>query len=191
MVATGAISDTQRAEAEAIPVDTEVTKRAPKEATVAESEKGTQFFVDYVRRQLVRTYGEDAVLRGGLRVQTTLDPKLQRQAYDAVYGTLNWRGDPAGALVTLDNDGHVLAMVGGKDWNESKVNLAVGAAGGGAGRQAGSAFKPFVLGETVREGYTVESSFLGPAAITLPHADTGNKDWKVSNFEDEAFVYRT
>jgi penicillin-binding protein 1A len=77
-------------------------------------------------------------------------------------------------------------MVGGKDWNASKVNLAVGAAGGGAGRQAGSAFKPFVLAETLHEGYTAESSFLGPAAITLPHADRGN-DWKVSNFEEESF----
>ena len=96
MVVTRAITDTQRAEAEAIPVETEVGKRAPKEATVADDKSGTQYFVDYVRRQLVKTYGEDAVLRGGLRVQTTLDPKLQRQAYEAVYGTLNWRGDPAG-----------------------------------------------------------------------------------------------
>src|SRR5205823_1790730 len=65
-------------------------------------------------------------------------------------------------------------------------NLAVGAAGGGVGRQAGSAFKPFVLAETVHEGYTVESSFLGPGKIVLPHADAG-RDWEVSNFEDESF----
>src|SRR5205085_3991456 len=119
-------------------------------------------------------------------VQTTLDPNLQRQAHDAVYKTLNWDGDPDGALVAMDTDGHVVAMVGGRNWNKSKVNLAVGAEGGGTGRQAGSSFKPFVLAETVHEGYTVESSFLGPAAITLPHADRGN-DWKVSNFENESF----
>ncbi|MCU1451513.1 MAG: hypothetical protein JWP02_3683 [Acidimicrobiales bacterium] len=184
MVATHAITSTQRIEAEAVPVETR--RSQPKEATVAEAKYGTQYFADYVRRQLVRTYGEDAVLRGGLRVQTTLDLKLQRQAYDAVYNTLNWKGDPAGALVSMDRDGHVVAMVGGKNWDESKVNLAVGAAGGGLGRQAGSAFKPFVLAETVHEGYTVESSFLAPPKIVLPKADNGH-DWPVSNFENESF----
>src|SRR5205085_7754182 len=187
MVETGAITPTQRTEAEAIPVETEVGQRAPKEATVADEKSGTQYFVDYVRRQLVKTYGEDAVLRGGLRVQTTLDQNLQKQAYDAVYKTL-WdsKNDPAGALVAMDRDGHVLAMVGGRNWDQSKVNLAVGIAGGGVGRQAGSAFKPFVLAETLHEGYSVESSFLGPTKITLPKADNG-KDWEVSNFDNEGF----
>ena len=184
MVITHAITSTQSIEAEAIPVESRRSQR--KEATVADAKYGTQYFADYVRRQLVRTYGEDAVLRGGLRVQTTLDLKLQRQAYDAVYNTLNWKGDPDGALVSMDTDGHVVAMVGGKNWDQSKVNLAVGAAGGGLGRQAGSAFKPFVLAETVHEGYTVESSFLAPPKIVLPKADNG-KDWEVSNFENESF----
>jgi penicillin-binding protein 1A len=184
MVATHAITPTQRIEAEAVPLETRRSQR--KEATVADAKYGTQFFADYVRRQLVRTYGEDAVLRGGLRVQTTLDLKLQRQAYDAVYNTLNWKGDPDGALVSMDTDGHVVAMVGGRNWDQSKVNLAVGDAGGGLGRQAGSAFKPFVLAETVHEGYTVESSFLAPPKIVLPKADNG-KDWEVSNFENESF----
>jgi len=184
MVETHVITSTQRAEAEAVPVESKQVKK--KETTVSQTSSGTEYFADYVRRQLVRAYGEDAVLRGGLRVQTTLDPKLQRQAYDAVYNTLNWRGDPDGALVTMDSDGKVLAMVGGRKWDQSKVNLAVGADGGGAGRQPGSAFKPFVLAETVREGYTVESSFLGPGKIVLPKADAG-KDWEVNNFENEGF----
>ena len=51
------------------------------------------------------------------------------------------------------------AMVGGRDWNASKVNLAVGRDGGGAGRQAGSTFKPFLLAETVHEGFGVRSTF--------------------------------
>ena len=83
---------------------------------------------------------------------------VQRQAYDAVYGLLDRPTDPAGALVAVDPDGRVVAMVGGKNWEKSKVNLAVGTAGGGSGRQAGSTFKPFALAATVREGYTLESS---------------------------------
>ena len=185
MVATHAITSTQRVEADNVPIDTRPAQR--KEATVTGANYGTQYFADYVRRQLVQTYGEDAVLRGGLRVQTTLDLKLQHEAYDAVYQTL-WdsKNDPAGALVAMDTAGHVVAMVGGRNWDQSKVNLAVGVAGGGVGRQAGSAFKPFVLAETVHEGYTVESSFLGPAKILLPKADNGH-DWEVSNFENESF----
>ncbi|MBV8296002.1 MAG: PBP1A family penicillin-binding protein, partial [Acidimicrobiia bacterium] len=185
MVETHAITAAQKAEAEAVAVESKQAQR--RAATVAPTAPGAEYYVDYVRRQLEKTYGEDAVLRGGLRVQTTLDQNLQKEAYDAVYDTL-WdkRNDPAGALVAMDTDGHVLAMVGGRDWNESKVNLAVGTAGGGVGRQPGSAFKPFVLAETLREGYSVESSFLGPAKITLPKADNG-KDWEVSNFDNEGF----
>ena len=185
MVETHAITSTQKIEAESVPVESKQAQR--RAATVAPTAPGAEYYVDYVRRQLVKTYGEDAVLRGGLRVQTTLDQSLQKQAYDAVYKTL-WdsKNDPAGALVTMDTDGHVLAMVGGRNWDQSKVNLAVGTAGGGVGRQPGSSFKPFVLAETLHEGYSVESSFLGPTKIVLPKADNGH-DWEVSNFDNEGF----
>jgi len=185
MVETNAITSTQKIEAESVPVESKQAQR--KAATVAATAPGAEYYVDYVRRQLVKTYGEDAVLRGGLRVTTTLDQNLQKQAYDAVYKTL-WdsKNDPSGALVAMDADGRVVAMVGGRNWDQSKVNLAVGSAGGGVGRQAGSAFKPFVLAETLHEGYSVESSFLGPQKIVLPHADNGH-DWEVSNFDNEGF----
>jgi penicillin-binding protein 1A len=157
------------------------------DTTVTSSVKGIEYFVEYVRQQLRRTYSEQQILRGGLRVYTTLDPKLQNLAYDSVYGeVLNRRTDPAGALVSLDTDGHVVAMVGGRDWKESSVNLAVGTDGGGGGRQGGSTFKPFLLAETIREGYSVQSSFNGPAKIVLPRADGGN-DWEVSNYDDASF----
>ena len=152
---------------------------------IAAGDKGTQYFVEYVRRYLVGRYGEKAVLGGGLRVKTTLDLRTQAQAYDSVYGLLR-ESDPRGALVALDPEGRVKAMVGGRDWEKSKVNLAVGREGGGRGRQGGSTFKPFVLAEAVKEGYTVESSFKGPAKITLPKANNG-ADWTVSNYEGEAF----
>jgi penicillin-binding protein 1A len=154
-------------------------------------EASTGYFVDYVQRQLERQF-PGKVFGGGLVVKTTLDSRMQSQAFDAVYtNTLNQKGDPAGALVAVDDNGNVKAMVGGRHWKDpndkySQVNLAVGRGGGGLGRQAGSTFKPFLLSEVVREGYTVESSFPAPAKITLPKANNG-ADWEVKNYEDKEF----
>ena len=186
MVRSRYISPAQAAEVEAVPLASYVALRTELDSTVTLQGVGAEYFVEYVRTQLLKTYSEDQVLRQGLRVQTSLNPTIQRQAYDAVYGLLDRPNDPAGALVAVDPDGRVVAMVGGKNWEKSKVNLAVGAAGGGSGRQAGSTFKPFALAATVREGYTLESSFPGPAKLILPKADEG-KDWEVSNYEEESF----
>jgi len=155
--------------------------------TVADAEHGTQYFVDAVRQQLVQQYGEQVVLNRGLRVSTTLDPAVQDQAYNAVYGGTGGLkpGEPAGALVAIDSQGQVKAMVGGRDYQQSKVNLAMGARGGGTGRQAGSTFKPFLLAETVKEGYSVESTFPAPAKIVLRGQGANGQDYPVNNFQNE------
>ncbi|MCU1463527.1 MAG: hypothetical protein JWO37_3602 [Acidimicrobiales bacterium] len=184
MVRAKYITSAQRFDAEHEPVASGAIVEAA--TTYARPDKGTQYFVDAVRQELVARFGEDLVLRGGLRVETTLDMRAQIAAYDAVYGLLNRVNDPAGALVAIDADGRVVAMIGGRDWATSRVNLATGTAGGGGGRQGGSAFKPFVLAETVREGYTVASALPGPAKIVLPKADRG-RDWEVNNYDKESF----
>ena len=197
MVETGSITLAQRRQAEAEPVIVYVRDRADRDAIVANASTGTDYFVDYVRRQLIATLGERAAFSGGFRVTTTLDFKAQADAYRAVYGaTLTRPGsDPAGALVAVDDQGRVKAMVGGRNWNlppeecekvHCKVNLAVGREGGGSGRQPGSTFKAVLLAETVKEGYSVESSFPGPAKITIPKASNG-ADWNVANFDDAAY----
>jgi penicillin-binding protein 1A len=155
--------------------------------TVADAEHGTQYFVDAVKQQLIQHYGEQVVLNRGLRVSTTLDPAMQDRAYNAVYadpGGLK-PGEPAGALVAIDTQGQVKAMVGGRDYQQSKVNLAMGAQGGGTGRQAGSTFKPFLLAETLKEGYSVESTFPAPAKIVLRSQGANGQDYPVNNFQNE------
>ncbi|HZU73428.1 MAG TPA: transglycosylase domain-containing protein, partial [Acidimicrobiales bacterium] len=170
---------------EAVPVATYVINPHDEPPQVVDASIGTQYFVDYVRRVLIQRFGLAAVEAGGLRVRTTLDLRAQAQAYDAVYGFLR-PSEPAGALVSVDSDGNVRAMVGGRDYSQSQVNLATGTAGGGAGRQAGSTFKPFLLAATVHEGYSLRSAFPAPAQLVLPKADNG-ADYLVRNYEGESF----
>ncbi|HEX2272343.1 MAG TPA: transglycosylase domain-containing protein [Acidimicrobiales bacterium] len=148
------------------------------------------YFVDYVRRYLVARYGEDKVYRGGLRVETTIDPRLQAMAEAAVRSTLAGTSPPLEmSLVTVDpNTGYVKAMVGGRDFVQSQVNLALGNCvgapkppdggpvcieGGGTGRQPGSAFKPFTLAKAFELGITPDRVYSGPSSYTIPRC-TGN-----------------
>src|SRR5262249_12924489 len=85
-----------------------------------------QYFVDYVKQQLVDQYGSGKVFGGGLKVKTTIDLELQRRARAAIAKWLPGPYDPAAALVAIDpRDGSVLAMVGGVNYQESQFNLAV------------------------------------------------------------------
>jgi penicillin-binding protein 1A len=185
------ITKQQYDEAKAVPLDTAAFQRDRQEPDIVDP-ASTGYFVEYVRAELVRRYGEEVTYERGLRVKTTLDLGLQRLAHDAVYKTLDRPAtDPRGALVSIDAEGRVVAMVGGRNFTDAadqyaKVNLAVGRAGGGTGRQAGSTFKPFVLAALVKAGYTVQSTFPAPAEIVLPKADDG-KDYPVANFEDADF----
>jgi penicillin-binding protein 1A len=186
------ITESERASLAARPVASYVRPRTDVvHDRITDPDSGTQYFVEYVRRQLADRFGDAAVNGGGLRVYTSLDLGLQRAAHDAVYtDVLNRDGDPSGALVSVDAAGYVRAMVGGRDWDAkdsyARVNFAVGRDGGGTGRQAGSSFKPFVLAAAVADGFTVESAFPAPAKIVFPRANNG-KDYTVRNYENESF----
>ncbi len=93
------------------------------------------YFVSYVLfKDLLPKYGKDQVYRGGLKVYTTLDMRLQEIAQKSIQ---ELRTD--GAIVALDaSTGEILALVGGKDFEQSKFNRATQAY-----RQPGSSFKPF------------------------------------------------
>ena len=179
------ITRARRAQVEAQPVASYVINAKQEAPQVVDTSIGTQYFVDYVRRVLIQRFGLATVEAGGLRVKTTLNLHTQQQAYDAVYGYLRpW--EPAGALVSVDQNGNVVAMVGGRDYSQSQVNLATGTAGGGSGRQAGSTFKLFALATAVHDGYSLDSAFPAPARLVLPKADNG-KDYVVNNFQGESF----
>ncbi len=149
---------------------------------------GADYFVHYVRKLLRdKGFSDSEIYGGGLRVYTSLDLNAQKAAWDSVTSTLN-PGDPSAALVSLDGQGRVIAMFGGRDFEANQVNLALGTDGGGSGRQPGSAFKPFVLAEALRQDYSMYSQFNAPSRIVLPGADANGTDWKVDNAEPSTGV---
>ena len=136
---------------------------------------GTEYFYEAVRQQLVEMFGEDRVYGGGLRVYTTLDREWQRQAYETVVNNYP-SGAPTSSIVSVGADGRVRAMMGGRDFNTSELNLATGADGGGSGRQPGSSFKAFALAEAFAQGYSGEARLPAPSCVSLDIPGTDNWD---------------
>jgi len=134
------------------------------------------YFTNYVIQQLVDDLGTRGVYGGGREVKTTLDLGLQKLGHKAIARWLKDEDGPAAALVAVDpRDGAIKAMIGGSNFRESQFNLAVQGE-----RQAGSAFKPFVLATALDDGISPQSSFVSkPTTIFL-----GDKYWPVSNYED-------
>jgi len=112
------------------------------------------YFTSYVKELLYTQYGldESDILRGGLKVYTTLDVDKQEAAEyacavkrDGLYG-----GMEVAMAVVDPYTGNVQAIVGGSDYSESPVNLATGQ--GGGGRPCGSVFKTFTLVTAIKKG---------------------------------------
>ena len=142
-------------------------------------------FVDYVRGEIRRRLGEDVLYRGGLKVQTSLDLEIQRAAEDAVADILDRPGDPSAAVVALDvSSGEIRAMVGGRSPRTGDFNLATQAR-----RQAGSAFKPFVLAAALDDGFSLNKSYRAPGRIRV-RFDSGEV-WPVANFDRSGHGWQT
>jgi penicillin-binding protein 1A len=189
MVKYHKISAAQATAAESRPVEALAYTPASEKILPAAQGMGAEYYVADVTQVLLKTYKEGVVYGGGLQVKTSLDVNMQRAAYQAVYGKpdgLTSVSGPAGALVSVDTSGAIKAMVGGRDYGSSQVNLAEGASGGGTGRQPGSTFKGILLAQMAKDGDSMLSTYPAPAQITLPRANNG-QDWTVNNFSDEDY----
>jgi 1A family penicillin-binding protein len=126
-----------------------------------------------VTAELEEKFGRDAVLQGGLRVQTTIDLKLQRIAEEVAnegHKDLVDRGAYADqlALVAVDpRTGFVKALVGGVgDFDKNQFNRAVLAR-----RQLGSSFKPFVYYAAFATGNYTPDSVIDDSPMNIPDGD--------------------
>jgi penicillin-binding protein 1B len=136
----------------------------------SEDRRDSAYYGAEVVRQLLPRYGGDSLFRHGLSIYTAMDPLLQSQARLALRGSKN-----QAALVAIDpRDGSVLALTGGRDFNESQFNRATQAL-----RQPGSTFKPFVFAAALQMGLT-PATILGDRPRTFPGDD--GKGWSPENY---------
>ncbi|MBJ3785805.1 PBP1A family penicillin-binding protein [Devosia sediminis] len=133
-------------EANAARIDPNQTVRT----VVAGSES---YVADWVESLMTAYIGE---IKSDVVVQTTIDYKMQKDAEfivkEQVANEGPKRGFTQGALVAMEVDGTVRAMVGGVDYQASQYNRAVTAK-----RQPGSTFKPFVYLAAMEKGYTPDT----------------------------------
>ncbi|HET9533517.1 MAG TPA: PBP1A family penicillin-binding protein, partial [Blastocatellia bacterium] len=177
MVETEAIT---REEAEAAKL--EELKLQKKKST---DQYGESYFVDYAQR-----FTEERGFSSRQRLYTTMDPRLQRAAYEAVrkhtarldklYARSVRKGEGRpkvqAALVALDaHTGEVLAMVGGRDYEESQLNRATDAM-----RQPGSTFKPFVYAAAFSTRRVTPSTLLSDRPQVFKYGR--NRTYEPSNF---------
>ncbi len=117
------------------------------------------FFVEYLKAEILsdKRFGRTerarikTLFQGGLKIYTTLEPGLQRAGERIVARRFPDARGPQSAIAAVDTaTGAVKALVGGRNFEESQVNLATGQ--GGSGRQSGSAFKPFTLVAAFEQG---------------------------------------
>ncbi len=113
-------------------------------------------FVMFVREYLAEKYGEEALSERGLRVITTLDWELQKEAERIVAekGAINverFKADNAGLIATDPKTGDLLVMVGSRDYFSEEIdgnfNITL------AERQPGSSIKPFIYATAFSKGY--------------------------------------
>jgi penicillin-binding protein 1A len=138
------------------------------------------YFFSYVRDELVRVYGEARVRHGGLRVYTTIDPRLQRAARQAIKNTLYLSNDPAAAVVAIDPaTGAIRAMTAVSPGRvNNQFNLIADAR-----RQPGSTFKAFVLATAIEEGLNPASTYYLSAPLECDKGPCAVKPWPVETYD--------
>ncbi len=152
---------------------------------------GSDYFTEYVKQRLLsdtRLGATDserytAVFHGGLAIHTTLDPRLQEMAEESVASILpDSQGRFTAALVTVEpTTGAVKALVGGRDFDQTKFNLVTDT----AGRQTGSSFKPFTLVAAMEAGMSPNDTILGTAPCAIPNPGSNPPVWTPDNVEGQ------
>ena len=131
--------------------------------------KSTRYFIDWL---LPRVKGYVGEINEDLIVRTTLDVKLQKIAEESLNKiTTQYPSADQSALVSLDLDGGVISMIGGRDYGDSQFNRVTQAR-----RQPGSAFKLFVYLAGIENGYAPDD-LITDSKINI-------NGWSPKNYKD-------
>jgi len=131
-------------------------RRSPLEVSpkVCQEQSNTiaPYFYSYVFNELQYLLGEELAREGNFTIETSLDPRIQRQAEASLRNSVNNSGATyrfsQGAIVTLDSStGTILALAGGLDYKQSQFNRVTQ-----AHRQAASTFKIFTYAAALEQG---------------------------------------
>jgi len=117
-------------------------------------------FVFFITDYLAKKYGEDAIVKSGYKVITTLDYSIQKDAEEVSkkYGPINkekFNGENNAIVVIDPKTGDILAMVGSRDYFDQSIDGNFNASLGF--RQPGSTFKPFAYSVLFNKGYTADT----------------------------------
>jgi penicillin-binding protein 1A len=139
------------------------------------------FFFDYVEHELIQHYGAEVVRDGGLKIYTTLDPRLQDIGLEAMRSALPYSTDPSSALVSIDpSNGEIASMVSSTSYDASQFNLAAQ-----GHRQPGSTFKAFVLTTAIKQGIDPYATYYTSKPLSLDLPKWGH--WEVHT-ADEGYL---
>ncbi len=143
------------------------------------------YLVDYVLNVLKEKtkYSEQYLRSSGLSIYTTMDRKIQAAAEDGVEGLPTSNPDrwgvvqPQGGVVVLKpTTGEILALVGGRRFNEAQVNRAFEIY-----RQPGSAIKPFLFATALETGYGPETRMIDQPIEVI----VNGKPWRPQNYDNK------
>lgn len=147
----------------------------------AQMEEDFQYFAEDVRRQLLSELGRETLYNQGLYIKTTIVPELQRAAAAALARELDKYNDGRteklqGAIIAMNpHTGRIVAMTGGRSFNESSFNRATQAM-----RQIGSTIKPFVYLAALERGMSPQAMILDAPIVGWREDNTL---WKPENYD--------
>jgi penicillin-binding protein 1B len=183
-----------RAMADAGYVSAEAAERTIKEPMLMAAralDAEAPYFVDHVGQELQERFR--TVATGAIDVHTTLDIHLQRIAHEAIrdgvarVDEILAKRKPRhaqAALIAIDpKTGDILALVGGRSYNQSQFNRATTAR-----RQPGSVFKPFVYLAAFEHALAEGRTDVTPASVVIDEPSTftfNDQVWTPSNYEGE------
>lgn len=137
------------------------------------------YFRDAVIEELnsIETIPKSLIETGGLYIYTTLDVDAQKALEDAVNNNMDSSKELQVAGMMMDpNNGGVMALIGGVNYNASQFNRAISAK-----RQVGSTMKPFLYYAALESGFTVSSAFTSEKTT---FSFSNNKTYTPNNYND-------